>query len=70
METIDLTNMDSRVLFLEIGMRIELHPACDAWMMGDRYGEIIKLGKKWIHLKMDRSGKIRKIGYGNILRQV
>lgn len=29
-----------------VGQRIELHPATDAWMRGDRYGEIRKVGVK------------------------
>jgi len=26
-----------------IGKRVELHPATDRWMMGDRYGVIVKV---------------------------
>lgn len=40
-----------------IGMRVELHPGTDAWMSGDRYGEIVKIGRKYLHVKMDRSGR-------------
>jgi hypothetical protein len=43
-----------------IGSRVQAHPACDCWMMGDRYGTIIKLTRKSIHVKMDRSGKTRR----------
>lgn len=43
-----------------IGARVETNPACDCWMQGDRFGEITKLGSKYIHVKMDRSGKTRK----------
>lgn len=25
------------------GDRIELHPACDLWMMGARYGNVVKV---------------------------
>jgi hypothetical protein len=27
-----------------VGKRVELHPACDRWMRGDRFGEIVGLG--------------------------
>lgn len=27
----------------KIGQRVQLHPATDRWMMGDRYGCIVKL---------------------------
>ena len=30
---------------LDIGTRIELHPAHDMWMRGDRYGTIIGYGR-------------------------
>jgi hypothetical protein len=30
---------------LKIGTRVQLHAATDAWMQGDRYGEIVGLGK-------------------------
>jgi hypothetical protein len=26
---------------MRIGERVELHPGTDAWMRGDRYGEIV-----------------------------
>ena len=32
--------MDTEIL---PGQRIEMHPATDEWMMGDRYGEIIEI---------------------------
>ena len=51
----------------QVGDRIEMHPATDAWMMGDRYGEIIKkthtLGRNRTrypfryHVKLDKSGR-------------
>lgn len=44
-------------LIVRVGDRVELHPATDAWMQGDRYGEIVKIGRKYIHIKMDRSGR-------------
>jgi hypothetical protein len=40
------------------GMRVELHPATDRWMMGDRFGEIVALqtGPEWVRVKLDKSG--------------
>lgn len=40
-----------------IGQRVETHPATSAWMMGDRYGEVVKVGRKFVHVSMDRSGR-------------
>lgn len=44
-----------------VGDRVELHPATDAWMMGDRFGDVIKVGTKLVHVRMDTSGKVRKL---------
>lgn len=43
-----------------IGMRVESHPATDAWISGDRYGEIVKVTRTRVHVKMDRSDKVRR----------
>lgn len=53
-----------------IGQRVELHPGTDAWAMGDRFGDIVKVGKRRLWIKMDRSGKIRKMVPLNIGRIV
>ena len=56
---------DSRV-----GMRAELHPATDAWMRGDRYGDIVSVSKRTrsFRIRMDRSGKILTVSEGNIAK--
>ena len=48
------------------GQRIELHPGTDRWMRGDMYGEIVRVGSKWIKVKMDRSGHTILIGTGAV----
>ena len=47
-------------------VRFETHPSTDAWMQGDRYGEIISLGQKSLKVKMDRSGLIHSVNVGFI----
>jgi hypothetical protein len=42
---------------LTVGDRVELHPATDTWMSGDRFGTVVKLGRLRAHVKMDRSGR-------------
>lgn len=54
------------LLAYRIGDRVQLHPATDAWMMGDRYGQIVRIGKKYLHVKMDVSGRTRKVAPSNI----
>jgi hypothetical protein len=58
-------NFDSVTQF-RVGDRVQLHPATDAWMMGDRYGTVIKIGRQLLHVRMDRSNKVRKVTPGNI----
>jgi hypothetical protein len=44
-----------------IGMRCQLHPATDRWMMGDKYGEIVAVSKRvrsYIDPKDPRNGQI------------
>lgn len=45
-----------------VGKRVELHPGLDRWMMGDKYGKIVKLGLRVgvVSVKLDRSGKTMK----------
>ena len=51
---------------MEIGKRIQAHPATDSWMQGDRYGVVTKIGRKYIHVLMDRSSRTRKFTAGNV----
>ncbi len=65
-----------------IGMRAELHPVTDAWMMGDRYGDIVAVSKRArsyvdpsdprnghiFTIHMDLSGRKLRVAEGNIGR--
>lgn len=33
----------------------------DAWMRGDRYGEVVKVTAQYVHVKMDKSGRTLKV---------
>jgi hypothetical protein len=51
-----------------IGKRVQLHPATDRWMRGDRYGTVVRKGRKpgTYRVKMDRSGKTILVHERNI----
>lgn len=51
------------------GARVEVSPACDCWMMGDRFGEVVKITSLYYWVKMDRSGKVRKF-VGHLIYKV
>ena len=43
------------MMHVELGDRVQLHPATDWWMRGARYGRVIALGKKvTVELDMGR----------------
>ena len=44
-----------------VGDRVELHPATDRWMSGDRYGAIVKVTRKLVHILLDKSGNTAKM---------
>ena len=43
------------------GQRVQLHPATDTWMRGDRYGQVIHLGRKLVLVELERSGRRKRI---------
>lgn len=45
----------------KVGQRVQISPAYDAWMRGDRYGEIEKITAKTIHVRLDKSKRILRI---------
>lgn len=46
---------------MRIGDRVEIPVWTDRWMMGDRYGFVMKLTKKGIaHVHLDKSGRTLK----------
>lgn len=46
--------------------RVELHPATDAWMQGDRFGVVERIGKRWIYVRLDRSQRILPFSLRNL----
>ena len=49
-----------------VGKRVELHPATDAWMRGDRYGEVVGVTAKYVRVKLDKSGHTVRLHPDNI----
>jgi hypothetical protein len=65
--------MNQGNLFLtdyKVGDRIESAPHTNAWMQGDRYGEVVKIGRFYLHVKMDRSGLVKRFVPENIGRKL
>ena len=49
-----------------VGQRVESRPGCDCWMRGDRYGTVEKIGSAFVHVRMDRSGRVLKFHPANL----
>jgi ribosomal protein L21E len=49
-----------------IGERVQLHPAMDAWMQGDRYGEVRGWSAYRVLVLMDKSGRTLKVYPDNL----
>jgi hypothetical protein len=45
-----------------IGDRVELHPATDDWMRGDRFGMVVGMGGDPLRVmvRLDRSDRVRR----------
>jgi hypothetical protein len=54
---------------ITVGARVELHPATDAWMMGDRFGVVENVGTTRVQVRLD-SGRERLIRFENIMSVV
>lgn len=50
-----------------VGERVKAHPATDTFMRGDVYGNVVKIGRKVVHVKMDRSGRVLRFAPRNLL---
>jgi len=44
-----------------VGQRVHLHPGSDAWMSGDRHGVVVRVTPRFIHVRFDKSGKVRRV---------
>jgi hypothetical protein len=58
---------DAKASDFRVGQRVQLHPGTDRWMRGDRYGDVARVGRKHVHVKMDRSGQTVRVHPRNLL---
>lgn len=49
-----------RVSDFSVGDRVELHPVCDQWMAGDKYGEVVSISEDRgeVRVELDVSVKV------------
>jgi hypothetical protein len=51
---------------MKINDRVQLHPATDSWMKGDRFGTITKISKGLVSVLLDTSCSIKKFSVENL----
>ena len=49
-----------------VGDRVQTHPATDAWMRGDRYGDVVRCSRGKVTVRMDRSGRTLRFAEHNL----
>lgn len=48
------------------GQRVELHPATDWWMRGARYGDVVNVGRSYVRVRIDATGRVVKLHAADI----
>jgi len=79
-ESLHLTQAEGYLIFVQlrpywadsgaelvIGQRVELYPA---GVRGARFGRVVKIGRKWVHVRLDATGRVVRVSPGNIGRVV
>ena len=60
-DTIEGTDVSRPANNRIVGRRVELSPSTDAWMRGDRYGTVEKIGRKYYHIRLDKSRRVLRL---------
>lgn len=50
-----------------VGTRVQMHPATDLWMRGARYGDVVKVGRKYLVVKLDALPKLVRVHPDNLI---
>jgi hypothetical protein len=57
-------------IVFSVDQRVQLHPFTDRWLMGDKYGTIVKIGRKYVHVRMDWSNQTIRVSEHYLLEVV
>ncbi len=49
------------------GTRVQMRPATDLWRRGARYGDVVKVGRKYLIVKLDALPKPVNVHPGNLI---
>ena len=48
------------------GTRVQVPVWSDAWMMGDRFGEVVKTERGFVFVLMDKSSRVKRFTEGTV----
>jgi hypothetical protein len=51
-----------------VGERVQLHPATDRWMRGQRYGTVAHIGRNIVYVNIDKGGEEIPIHPDNLIK--
>ncbi len=51
--------METAASDFKVGQRVQVAPHHDCWMAGDRYGTVTRVGRSIVHVRMDKSNRVR-----------
>lgn len=51
---------------MQLNSRVECKPHLDCWMQGERYGRVVRIQEKVVHVRMFKTGRIRIFSHLNV----
>lgn len=54
-------------LYFRPGDRVELHPGTDLWMSGARYGDVTRVTRTHVHVRVDKLNRVVRFNPNNLL---
>lgn len=49
-----------RAKTFKVRERVRIHPACDLWMMGAKYGNVTKVTRTRVHVHVCALGRVKR----------
>lgn len=62
-----LARISQPITEFQPAQRVQAHPVTDCWMQGDRYGNVTRVGRQYVTVKMDKSGRLLRFSPANLL---
>jgi hypothetical protein len=50
----------------KVGQRVRMHPATDWFIRGAVYGDVVRVGRKYVHVKLDKWPRPIRVSPANV----